>query len=348
MNRQVCIIGGGVAGMQTAAALDAIGIPSLLVEKSAALGGRLREHHRLFPYLDSGTELLGRLEDSLRRAALADVRLDSEVTRITGEAPDFSVELNGAEVVTPVAAIVAAAGFEPFDASQQEEYGYGVYRNVINGLDLERLLHPDGATGGELRRPSDGQPVRDLAIVFCVGSRNEKLGRRFCSRVCCAFSTKQAIEIKERYPETSVTCFYIDIRTYGRGFEEMYHRAQQSGVRYIRGRVAECGQLADGRITIKAENTLLNKPVRGSFDLVSLSQGMAPCRDAAQIAEMLRLERDESGFFTSRAAESAPNDSARPGVFLAGAVTGLKPIPDCITDGNAVSARIAAYLRSLD
>lgn len=330
--------------MQTAVALNDLGIESVLVEKEQELGGRVKSYDKIFPFFHSGKELVKELEKQVRKARLVEVRLGTTVSQVKGKAPHFEVRLDNASRKISAGAIVVAAGFEPFDASLQEEYGYGIYKNVITATELEHLLDPEGPTKGEVKRPSDGKTASRIGIVFCVGSRSEKLSHNYCSRICCSYSTKQAIEIKERHPDARVACFYIDIRTYGRGFEEMYRRAQEMGIIYIRGRVAECGVLPNGDITIRAEDTFLGKPVQGVFDLVSLSHGMTPCLDAASIATMLGIKAAEDGFFDCRDKDLYPNDSTVNGVFLAGAAIGMKPIPDCIADGNAVAARVAAFL----
>ena len=344
IDKKVVILGGGVAGMQTAIALNGMGIGSVLVEKEQELGGRVKNYDKIFPFLHSGKELVGKLETQVREASLVEVRCGAVVTGVEGKAPNFKVRLSTGDDVITAGAIVVATGFEPFDASLQEEYGYGIYKNVITGTELELLLDPEGPTGGELRRPSDNKLARRIAIVFCVGSRNEKVGNNYCSRICCSYSTKQAIEIKERYPDAVVMCFYIDVRTYGRGFEEMYRRAQEMDITYIRGRVAECGVMPNGDVTIRAEDTFVGKPVQGTFDLVSLSHGMTPCLDTVGIAKILGIGLSEDGFFESKDTDLYPNDATRDGVFLAGAATGAKPIPDCVADGNAVAARVAAFL----
>jgi len=344
MEPKVLIMGGGVAGMQTAIALNSLGISSVLVEKEQELGGRVKNYDKTFPFFHSGKELVKELEDQVRRAHLVEIRCGTTVNHVEGQAPYFQASLGTGSYKIPIGAIVVATGFEPFDASLQEEYGYGVYKNVITATELESLLDPEGPTAGEIRRPSDGKIVQRVAIAFCVGSRNEQLGHNYCSRICCSYSTKQAIEIKERYPDAVVTCFYIDIRTYGRGFEEMYRRAQEMGVTYVRGRIGECGVLPNGDVTIRAENTFLGKPIQGVFDLVSLSHGMTPSLDAPKIANMLAIDVADDGFFECRDADLYPNDATREGIFLAGAAIGMKPIPDCIADGNAVAARVAAFL----
>ncbi len=180
-----------------------------------------------------------------------------------------------------------------------------------------------------------------------MGSRNVKIGNPYCSRICCSYSTKQAIEIRENDEEASVTCFYMDIRTYGRGFEEMYQYAQEIGVKYIRGRVSECSILPNGNIQVRAENTLLGKPVQGIFDLVSLSVGMMPCADAGELAEIFGIELGKDGFFLPADEDLFPHDTSKEGVFLAGSITGLKPIRDCLLDGVSVGGRVASYLKNL-
>jgi heterodisulfide reductase subunit A len=343
-SRKVVILGGGVAGMQTALALNDLGIESVLIEKEQKLGGRVKNYDKIFPFFHSGKELVRKLERQIKKARLVEVRCGTEISQVQGRAPHFKVKLGSDSHNIPASAIVIATGFEPFDASLQEEYGYGIYKNVITATELEHLLDPNGPTKGEIRRPSDGKIARRIGIVFCVGSRNEKLGHNYCSRICCSYSTKQAIEIKEREPDARVVCFYIDIRTYGRGFEEMYRRAQELGITYVRGRVAECGVMPNGDITIRAEDTFLSKPVQGTFDLVSLSHGMTPCLDALSIVAMLGTKLADDGFFDCKDSDLYPNDSTVDGVFLAGAATGMKPIPDCIADGNAVASRVAAFL----
>jgi heterodisulfide reductase subunit A len=342
---QVIILGGGVAGMQTAIALNDLGIKSILVEKEQELGGRVKIYDKIFPFFQSGKALVRDMEERINNASLIEVSTMTELSSVTGTAPNFRVRFTTSEQKVPAGAIVIATGFEPFDASLQEEYGYGVYQNVITATEMERLLDFEGPTRGELERPSDGKTAKRVAIIFCVGSRSEKLGHNYCSRICCSFSIKQAIEIRERYPDAKIMCFYMDIRTYDRGFEEMYRKAQEMGINFIRGRVAECGMLPNGDITIKAEDTLLGKPVRGTFDLVSLSTGMTPCLDSSKIVRLLGIKLAEDGFFDCQDNYLYPNRSSREGIFLAGGAIGARPIADSISDGNIVAAEVAAFLK---
>ncbi len=348
MNPKVVVIGGGVAGMQTAVALADLGIGTILVEKETQLGGRVRNYGKLFPFFRSAKDLTSELIERVLGSGHIDVRCHTAVAHVQGAAPCFAVTLDSGGEPIEAASIVVAAGFEPFNAALQEEYGYRVYKNVITATELESLLDPDGPTRGSLERPSDGRIAESLAIVFCVGSRSEKVGHNYCSRVCCSYSTKQAIEVKQRYPGSAVYCFCMDVRTYGRGFEEMYRRAQELGIVYIRGRVAECGQLPNGDVTIRAEDTFLGKPVRGVFNLVSLSHGMTPCVDSQVLSITLGIDLDQDGFFDRRDGELYPYDSTKRGVFLAGAVTGLKPTLDCLADGVGVAGRVAGFLRKVE
>jgi heterodisulfide reductase subunit A len=194
-------------------------------------------------------------------------------------------------------------------------------------------------------RPSDRKPVDRLAIVFCVGSRNRRIGAPFCSRICCSYSTKQAITVRERNPKSFVACFFIDVRTYDRGFEEMYSLAQDRGAKYIRGRVSSCKELADGSIGVKAENTLIQRPFWGEFDMVSLSTGMRPCADADELSRVLRVERSPDGFFMCHEWFRHPHETSRPGIFMAGCATGMKPIRNCLIDAGAMAARMAIMLQ---
>ena len=151
-----------------------------------------------------------------------------------------------------------------------------------------------------------------------------------------------------RNPSAEVTCFYIDVRTYDRGFEEMYSLAQECGIRYVRGRVSGCKELPGGDILVRAENTLVQRIVSERFDLVSLSTGMRPCHDLDRLARLLAIERAPDGFLASRSWFRYPQDSTREGIFIAGCATGMKPIRNCIVDGSAVAARIGGLLRSAD
>ncbi len=345
----VLVLGGGVTGMHVATVLSELGHRSVLVEKTGELGGRASSLSRTFPFFDDdgfndGKEFTDEIEADMRACPDVEVRLGTTLTAVEGDFPEFHVGFSdGATGV--VSAIVIATGFEPFDPSSLEEYGYGRYPNVVTAPELEWVLNPRGPSRGAPRRPSDGKLVDRLAIVFCVGSRNRRIGAPFCSRICCSYSTKQALTVHERNPKAEITCFYMDVRTYDRGFEEMYSLAQERGIRYVRGRVSGCKELPGGDIVVRAENTLLQKIFSSSFDMVSLSTGMRPCVDVDQLAHVLGLGLAPDGFFASREWFRYPHGSTREGVFIAGCASGVKPVRNCIIDGSAAASRVAGLLR---
>ena len=348
MTSPVLILGGGVTGMHVATALGELGYSSILLEKTSKLGGRVRRLSRTFPFFDDdgfndGLEFTSQIEEEMRTHSCVDVRMETTLVSLEGEFPNFRAVLSD-RTTEAVSAVVIATGFEPFDPSDLEEYGYSRYPNVVTGPELEWLLNPRGPTRGEIRRPSDNKMVDKMAIVFCVGSRNRRIGAPFCSRICCSYSTKQALTVLDRNPKADVTCFYMDVRTYDRGFEEMYSLAQDRGIRYIRGRVSGCKELADGDIVVRAENTLIQKIFSDRFDLVSLSTGMRPCLDVDRLTDVLRIGRAPDGFFASREWFRYPHDSTREGILVAGCAAGVKPIRNCIIDGSAVAARVAGLL----
>jgi heterodisulfide reductase subunit A-like polyferredoxin len=350
MNSPVLVLGGGVTGMHVATALGELGYSTVLLEKTAKLGGRVRRLSRTFPFFDDdgfndGAEFVSEVERDMRAQPGVDVRMGTTLLALAGGFPHFRATFSD-KASQEVSAVVIATGFEPYDPSDIEEYGYGRYPNVVTGPELEWFLNPRGPTHGELRRPSDGKAVERMAIVFCVGSRNRRIGAPFCSRICCSYSTKQALTVLDRNPKAEVTCFYMDVRTYDRGFEEMYSLAQERGIRYVRGRVSGCKQLADGDIVIRAENTLVQKIFSDRFDLVSLSTGMRPCLDVDNLERTLQIGRAPDGFFASREWFRWPHDSTREGIFVAGCAAGVKPIRNCIIDGSAVAARVSGLLRA--
>jgi heterodisulfide reductase subunit A-like polyferredoxin len=348
MSHPVLIIGGGVTGMHTALVLADLGFSSIIVEKKDDLGGRVRFLSRTFPFFTddgfhNGMDFTTDLETLVRQCGRIQVHVNTSLVSVDGAFPLFKVRFDDGSQ-HDVGGIVVATGFEPFDPSSLGEYGYSRYANVITAPELEWMLNVNGPTGGKLTRPSDGGQVSKMAIVFCVGSRNRRIGAPFCSRICCSYSTKQALTVLEQSPGTEVCCFYMDVRTYDRGFEEMYSLAQERGVKYIRGRVSGCKQMENQRIYLRAEHTLIQKMYGDEFDLVSLSTGMRPCLEAESLSEILGIRRSEDGFFSSRAWFRFPHDSTRTGILIAGCATGMKPIRNCMMDGAAAASRMASLL----
>lgn len=244
-----------------------------------------------------------------------------------------------------VGAIVVASGFDPFNPVSKEEYGFGIYRNVITGLALERLLHSAGPTQGELKRPSDNAVPKRIAFIQCAGSRDEH-ANKYCSRICCMYAIKNALLIKEHHPETEIYVYYIDIRAFGKGYEEFYKRAQEQGIRFMRGKVAEIfEEKKSGNVVLRADDTLLGIVTENEVDMAVLSVGMNPRSDSSNIRRMLGLATSPDGFFMEAHAKLRPVDTLVDGVFLAGCVQGPKDIPDTVAQAKA-AASSAIYVVS--
>jgi heterodisulfide reductase subunit A len=250
------------------------------------------------------------------------------------------------EIDVEVGAIIVATGYNLFDAREKEEYGYGVYDNVITGLMLERLLSASGPTAGHVIRPSDGKIPRKVAFVQCVGSRDEKTGNLYCSRVCCMYATKEAQLIKEHVPEVEVTIFYIDVRAFGKGFEEFYRRAEKEfNIRYVKGRVAEILESpVNKNLFIRAENVESGEPVEEEFDMVVLSTGIVPVA-TNEMEKILPIPIGDDGFFVTAHPKVDPVTTSLNGVFTAGVAEGPKDIPDSVAQASAAAMKASIILK---
>ncbi|WP_456467543.1 4Fe-4S binding protein [Methanopyrus sp.] len=245
-----------------------------------------------------------------------------------------------------VGAIICAIGYDTCDPTEREEYGYGRYDNVITSLELERLINASGPTGGKVVRPSDGKKPKRIAFIQCVGSRDPNRTNPYCSNVCCMYAMKLAQLLKEKYPDVQIDIYYMDVRAFGKGYEEYYERSQkQYGIRFIRGRPAEVIEdPATKNLIVRAEDTLLGEVVEREYDLVVLSVGMVPRDSADEIQEILSISRSPDGFFMEAHPKLRPVDTAIDGIYLAGACQGPRDIPTSVAQGSAAAARAATAL----
>jgi heterodisulfide reductase subunit A len=249
------------------------------------------------------------------------------------EAIDF--EQMDQELELEVDAIVVATGFDPFDATRKPEFGYGQYPNVISGLEFERLASASGPTAGKIRL--NDRELKEIVFIHCVGSRDKLVGKEYCSRICCMYTAKQAHLAHDKVDGATITVFYMDVRAFGKGFEEFYDRVRAEGITYRRGNPSEVFRQGD-RLIVRAEDTLLGRTVEVPADLVVLATGVQPRADADQVAEMLGLEFSEDGFFAEAHPELRPVNSGREGIFLAGNCQAPKDIPDTVAQGKAAAA----------
>ncbi|MFA5785965.1 MAG: CoB--CoM heterodisulfide reductase iron-sulfur subunit A family protein [Actinomycetota bacterium] len=245
-----------------------------------------------------------------------------------------------------IGSIILATGFKTFDASRIAQYGYGKYPNVYTSLEVERLVNASGPTGGEVLL-RDGTKPKSVAIVHCVGSRDEKTNK-WCSKVCCMYSLKLAHLVKER-TGAEIYNFYIDMRTPGKGYDEFYAKLLKEGVHFIRGRVAEINDWAikpeeEGKLVIRAEDTLIGAVRRIPVDMVVLSVGMEPQSDAEEVRRLFNISCGGEGWFTERHPKLAPVSTFTDGVFLAGACQGPKDIPDSVAQAGAAAAEVLSLI----
>jgi heterodisulfide reductase subunit A len=253
------------------------------------------------------------------------------------------------KITVTVGSIVVAVGFQLFDAKNKQEYGYGRYDNVITGLDFERLVNAAGPTGGHLARLSDAKIPKKIAFIQCVGSRDEKSGNLNCSRVCCMYAIKQAILAKEHIPDADIHVFYMDIRAYGKGFEEFYTRAKEEfNVKFVRGAVSEIVEIPETKnLIVRVEDTETGELLEKEFDMVVLSVGLTPPSDSEAIENILGISKGEDGFFSSPDPQIFTVDTNIGGIFIAGTAEGPKDIPDSVAQASAAAMKASVALVQL-
>ncbi len=420
-NRDVLVIGAGVAGIEAALSLADMGIKVRLVEKEPAIGGKMALMNEVFPTNDCSLCVLAPKMSDVQNHPDITLYTYSEITAVEGRAGNFKVKgvknpryvdekkckgcielcahvcpvdvsnqfdfgigkrksiyIPFAQAVPLVAcidehcvgcdlcrlacpaeavdfsqkpeyfefnvgAVIVATGYQPFDAGRKEEYGYGRYKNVITNLQLERMLSAAGPTNGRVVSPATGTDVKRVAFILCVGSRDEQVGNPYCSKVCCMASIKNALKIAELYPGAKVSIHYIDIRAGGEGYEEYYRRCQETGVSFVRGRVAEVDE-ENGKTLIHYEDTLSGETCHEECDLVVLAIGMEANKDVQNIGNMLNLSTRPDRFFQSAHPKMRPVQTHKKGVFIAGCAGGPKEIQVSIEQGSAAAAKAKSLL----
>jgi heterodisulfide reductase subunit A len=250
------------------------------------------------------------------------------------------------EIEVYAGSVIVATGFEVFEPIEmRKEYGYGKYENVITALQFERLLSSFGPTGGKILRLSDGKKPKSIGWVQCVGSRSTQHGFPYCSRVCCMYATKEASIAKEANPDIEITIYYMDIRAYGKDFQQYYDHARDLGVKYVRGRPSSVYENKDKSITIRYKDTLTGKVEENTVDMLVLSTAIMPSPGNKKLGEILGIEVDENGFFKQESLLSNPIQSTRDGVFLAGCIQGPKDIPDSVSMASGAAAKAVAPIK---
>lgn len=425
--RKAMVIGGGIAGIQSALDLANSGHKTYLVEREPTIGGRMAQLDKTFPTLDCSSCILTPRMTEVKRHENIELMSYSEVVKVEGYVGNFNVTVRkkpryvhedrcntcnkcaevcpvvvpdefdeglgprkaiylpfpqavpqvyvldehaclgllplacskcrevcepGAidydqqpvEVDIAVGTIIVATGYDIMPKSSIGEYGYGKYRNVITGLEFERLLSASGPTGGKILRPSDGKVPKEVVFIQCVGSRDPEHGVPYCSKICCMYTAKHASMYKHAVPRGQAYVFYIDIRSGGKGYEEFVQRiVEEDKVLYLRGKVSKIFE-EDEKIVVWGVDTLTGKKVEIMADLVVLATAILPGTGAEDTGRLLGISSDANGFFLEAHPKLRPVDTFTEGIFLAGCCQGPKDIPETVAQASAAAARALAIL----
>lgn len=251
--------------------------------------------------------------------------------------PVNAIDFDQEEVMVDldVSTIIVATGFDLIDPKTKPEYAYGVYPEVMTGIEFERLSDASGPTKGDVL--VNGKKPHDVVFIKCVGSRDSHTGVPYCSRVCCMYTAKHAHLVRDKVPDANITVFYMDVRAFGKGYEEFYDRVKRERVTYRRGEPSEVYKHGD-KLVVLAEDTTLGKPVEVEADLVVLATAVVPREDIGSVADLLGLERSPDGFFQEADAKLRPVDTNVEDVFVAGCCQSPKDIPDTVSQAKAAAS----------
>ncbi|MBW1839005.1 MAG: CoB--CoM heterodisulfide reductase iron-sulfur subunit A family protein [Deltaproteobacteria bacterium] len=243
----------------------------------------------------------------------------------------------------PVGAVLLAPGFDEYDASKKQPFGYGRYANVITSIQFERLLSASGPFEGHVKRPSDQAEPKRIAFIQCVGSRDLQYGSGYCSGVCCMYAVKESIIAKEHAPETDITIFYMDMRAYGKGFDAYYEEAQEKhGIRFVASNVSSIKEYPDSKNLLVKYVSDDGKIAEEEFDLVVLSVGLEPPKTSKELAKALDIDLNHYGFCSTKG--FTPLTTSKPGIFVTGAFQGPKDIPETVAQSSGAAALASALL----
>jgi len=294
------------------------------------------EHCRYLKGRKDGKDLCRLCQKGIEKKGIA----GCETGAIDFEQTDKVTELD-------VGNIIVATGFQQFDPSLMYQYGYGRYSDVLTGLQFERMSNASGPTSGKILR-SDGTEPKSIAILHCIGSRDENY-HKYCSRVCCMYSLKYAHLLREKLPNSSVYQMYIDMRCAGSGYEEFYERLQEEGVNFVRGRAGEISAVPEspeeeGKLVVVCEDTLIRRKRRIPVEMVIMSCALEPRADTDQVARIFNINRKADGFFLEKHPKLDPVATMTDGIFIVGCCQSPKDIPDTVAQASAAAARALAMI----
>jgi heterodisulfide reductase subunit A len=339
INRNALVIGGGVAGMQSALDIADAGFHVTLVEKQAVLGGNMARLSGSYLNFRAAPGILQKMIDRVQTHPNIQVRCQTQVKEAGGYIGNFQVTLDSEQQESPekieVGAMVVATGWQPYNQARLPEYGGGEIPDVVDGLTFETMLRDD-----KIRRPSDGKVPQEVVFVQCAGSRDPERGVSYCSKVCCMYVAKHAMEYKERVPYGQAYVFYIDIRSAGKGYDEYVQRAMTDHqVLYLRGKVSKVFQDGD-KVIVWGADTLSERAVEIAADLVVLATPMSPAKGAVELGQRLHISSDAHGFYNEAHIKLRPVETLTAGIFLAGAAQGPKDIPETVAQASGAAAKV--------
>ena len=427
--KRALVIGGGIAGIQSALDIAEAGFEVDIVEQSPTIGGNMAKLDKTFPTLDCAACILTPKMVDCAQNEKIDIMTFSEIESVKGFVGNFKVQIRRkarfvdekkctgcgvcmqkcpskkglndfnmglntrpaiyipfAQAIPNVAiidpsqclklkngkcglcamqcqvnaidytqkdeivereygAIVVATGYKPISLENFNEYGYSTYKDVVTSLELERLMNAAGPSDGHLVRPSDHKEPKVITFIQCVGSRDTSgCGKPYCSKICCMYTAKHAMLIREKYPDTEVHVFYIDVRTPGKNYDEFFRRAvEQYGVDYIKGMVGKVYE-ENGKLMVQGADLINNEQVIIPSDLVVLAAAIEPNPSVRNIATMVTASIDTNNFLTEAHAKLRPVESPTAGIFLSGVCQGPKDIPETVSQASACAAKVIGFL----
>ncbi len=429
VTKRALVIGGGIAGIQSALDIAEAGFEVDIVEKSPTIGGNMAKLDKTFPTLDCAACILTPKMVDCAQNEKIDIMTFSEIEEVKGFVGNFKVQIrrkarfvnektctgcgvcmqkcpskkglnefnmglnNRPAIYIPFAqaipnvaiidpehclklkngkcglcamncqvnaidytmqdeiiereygAIVVATGYKTISLDNFNEYGYSTYKDVVTSLEFERIMNAAGPTNGQLIRPSDGKHPKVITFIQCVGSRDTSgCGKPYCSKICCMYTAKHAMLLREKYPDTEVHIFYIDVRTPGKNYDEFFRRAvEQYDVDYIKGMVGKVYQKGD-KLMVQGSDLINNEQVTIPSDMVVLAAAIEPNPEVRKIATMLTASIDTNNFLTEAHAKLRPVESPTAGIYLSGVCQGPKDIPETVSQASACAAKVIGLL----
>jgi len=342
MTNSFLVVGGGPAGLAAAHALSSVGQNVTLIEKEDTLGGApiLSGYAKLVPSGEWAKDAIGGMVDRVVNDDKITVITSATVKSFNGKPGAFKAELSNGDTVSSQAAILCT-GFTHFDSINKPEWGFGLFPDVVTTTQVEQMI----SSGKGIRRPSNGEKPKRVAILLCVGSRDRQIGREWCSKICCSVSAKMGMEIREELPDCHVYIYYMDIRTYGL-YEEIYWKSQEEAkVKYIKSRIAEVTSDGD-KLIVKGEDTLVKRPITIPFDMVVHAIGMDPNVDNMLLSTVFDVGLHHWGFIKRENTYGVTGATSRPGVFVAGAAIGPETIDDSIAQAQSAAMSALASVHA--